>query len=92
MKILLLAIIIFWSTVSNGQKRFKSDSTKIKTSGPAPAQIGQAFFLVGILDNWKLLFSAVTTPDDVTNNQRKQLAQWLNNVKALPIDSTKQKK
>lgn len=92
MKILLLAIIILWSTVSNGQKRFKSDSTKIKTSGPAPAQIGKGYFLIGTLDNFKLLFSAVTAPDDVTNNQRKAIAQWLNSVKELPTDSTKQKK
>jgi hypothetical protein len=88
-KMLFLAAICF-SITAFAQKKEKVDTaTKQAVKQDPPQQ--PAFFLVGQLDDFKLLYAAVTSPDDVTQNQKKAIATWLMKIQAVPADTTKQK-
>lgn len=43
-----------------------------------PKQDTATYLLVGKLNDFKLLFATITTPDDVTVNQKKAVAEWVN--------------
>jgi hypothetical protein len=42
------------------------------------------YVLVGKLSDFQLLFKYVTTPDDVTKNEARALAAWIQKIAALP--------
>ncbi len=39
--------------------------------------------LIGKIDDFKLLYAAITSPDDVTANQKKAIAKWLESIKII---------
>jgi len=84
-KMILLACIAF--TLS-AQAQQKPVQPKADTAKPI-----QKYFLIGTLDNYRLLFSAVSTPGDVTPNQQKLLMDWINaGLTELKTDTLPKKK
>ena len=43
------------------------------------------YHLVGKLDDFKLVYAAIMQPDDVTANQKKAIAKWLETIKVMPV-------
>lgn len=42
------------------------------------------YVLIGKLPDFQLLFKAIATPDDITKNDAKALAAWIQKIQALP--------
>jgi len=88
----MLTISALVISVNAQYKKNTADSTKSNQQ-----KIQQApqpnYFIIGQMDAFKLLVMAITSPDDVTANERKRLLYWLNNnLLALPTDTTGNKK
>ena len=64
MKIIFLAIAIGLSVTGFSQAK------------PEPKDTA-TYFLPGKLDDFKALFAAINSPDDISNNERKALAKWI---------------
>lgn len=47
------------------------------------------FFLIGKLPDYELLLRAIVSPGDVTPNELRGLAQWINQIKPLPEEKQK---
>lgn len=94
--ILFLSIVLLSITVF-AQKKEKTDTTK---KNDPPAQVvqqhdpgKQLYFLVGPLDQFVLLLRSLAQHDDVTPNQIKALADWVNTkAQPVPADTTGKKK
>ncbi len=63
MRKLITTIFILFSTYSFSQTQQPIDTT--------------TYHLTGKLSDFNLLFSALTQPDDITTNQKKALAAWI---------------
>lgn len=80
-KIITTTLIFFCAIIALGQQQ-KQDTSN--------------YHLIGKLDDFKILFAAITTPDDVTANQKKAIAEWLKSIKIIipnvkPDSTAKQK-
>ena len=79
MKFILTALIILFSLSAYTQTQPKVDTAN--------------YVLIGKMPDFKLLFMAITQPDDVTANQKKSVAEWINKglqvLNAPKVDSTK---
>jgi len=95
MKKIILSLVIFISINCFAQKG-KIDSSKLNAmasiilpqqqQNPDPKQ---SFYLLGARNDFVILLMALTKPGDVTPNQIKQLADWINQyARPLPIDTT----
>lgn len=50
------------------------------------------YVLVGKLNDFRLLFATITTPDDVTPNQKKMVLDWMSKgLQVIKSDTTKPK-
>lgn len=79
---MVLAVLISFS--ASAQQKPVTDTTKKQQ---------EAYFLMGTLEGFKLLFTAVNSPGDVSPNQLKLLSEWISTgVQKVPAaDSTKKK-
>ena len=50
------------------------------------------YYLIGEIGAWQLLYKAITTPGDVTPNQVKSLAEWMDRIREIPADTTQNTK
>lgn len=79
MKLILLLLAIVISASSDVQKRQDTVATAKKPN---------YYILIGDEKSWNLLFTAVTSPQDVTPRQVEQLASWMKSgLKKLDADS-----
>lgn len=87
MKKSILILLLLISIVGYGQNK----APLIQPQKPDTS----LYFIVGNINDFKLLFAAIQSPNDVTPNQVKALLNWINKfepIKKPPIDSVKIKK
>ena len=85
MKKLILLICISFSLNAGAQapKKPAADTAKAQPN----------YFLIGLLPDFKLLFSAVATPGDITPNQKTALLDWINKgLTEIKADTLSKKK
>jgi hypothetical protein len=71
-----------------GQKNSNPLSQQ-KDSTAAPA----TYVITGPAEIFRLLYTCVNNPDDITNNQRKKLADWMNkSLFVMSSDTTRKNK
>jgi len=101
-KLIYILSITLMAFCASAQKKNVTDSKqdtslakydKLKPELVTLQPTKQVFFVIGDLGQFKLIYSSISAPDDVTTNQKKALLDWLiKNVQALPTDSTGKKK
>lgn len=87
MKKSILVLLLLISGITYGQ----SKAPLVKPAKPDTS----LYFIAGNINDFKLLFAAVQSPNDVTPNQVKALLNWINKyelIKKPPMDSVKIKK
>lgn len=87
MKKSILILLLLISGIAYGQNK----SPLIQPQKPDTS----LYFIAGNINDFKVLFTAIQSPGDVTPNQVKALLNWINKyelIKKPPIDSVKIKK
>ena len=82
-QVLIIAAIIF-SSVVNGQTS-KDTTSKLKIVAPKYEPKDTTYVLGGNIPDFQLLYKAVTSPNDVTPNEMKALAAWIQKVQMIEV-------
>lgn len=94
MKKFILISVLMLTIASFAGAQNKSIANIKDQIRPVPAGPKQdtAYVLVGRIPDFQLLYRAIVSPGDVTPNQAKALAEWLNKVQMILPDSINKKK
>lgn len=82
-KILLSACLMAIVFMASAQKQ-KQEKTPEPPQQQQQQQVDTAsYYIIGSIDQFRLLYAAINTPDNITRGQAQQLTQWVNTVRAL---------
>lgn len=87
---LMIAVAVSLSASAQTQKPVTKAPANKPVTDTTKAEPG--FYLLGRLDDFKLLYTILVSPGDVTPNQVKGVAEWINKgIQPLVADTTRKK-